>query len=411
MSVTVFRNCRVFDGVSPDCPEGVDVVVEGNRIREIAETPVSLADSLVLDVAGRTLMPGLIDAHVHVVSAHLDSRRDVDMPASYMTAHACRRLKAMLDRGFTTVRDEGGADFGLKRAVEQGVVPGPRLFICGLALSQTGGHGDLRSLTASPSSANPAGGLGAIACVVDGVDEVRRAVRNELRKGADQIKLMISGGAASDYDPIDSCQFSADEVRAAVEEAATWKRYVTAHSYTPQAIRHGVECGVRSIEHGNLIDEATARLAAEKGVYVVPTLVVYEELERRGADLGIGEANLAKVREINQAGIEMLGICQQAGVKLGLGTDLLGELLDAQCHEFLIQAGVLGNLEALRSGTSVNAEILQMDGRLGVIAEGALADVIVVDGDPLADLGLLQDEGAHLLAIMKDGVFHKNLLA
>ena len=154
-----------------------------------------------------------------------------------------------------------------------------------------------------------------------------------------------------------------------------------------------MECGVRSIEHANLIDEPTAQLVAERGVYVVPTLVVYEELHRRGADLGLSEVNLAKLQEIERAGIEMLDICRRAGVKLGLGTDLLGELLDAQCHEFLIQAEVLGSLEALRSGTSVNAEILQMEGRLGVIAEGALADIIVVDGDPLADLGLLQDEG------------------
>jgi len=408
MSLTVFENCVLIDGRSDEPREGMTVVVEDNRIKEVGERAASFTDARVVDVGGRTLMPGLIDAHVHVYAACLDYRRAADMPLTLMTVYAVHRLRAMLDRGFTTVRDVAGGDFGIKEAVAQGLIPGPRLFIAGRAISMTGGHGDTRGRTehrmpcACASNANDA-----MCRVVDGVPEMRRAVRDELRKGADQIKLLVSGGVGSPFDPLESRQFSEEEVLAAVDEAGAWDRYVCAHSYSPRSTQLAVRCGVRCIEHGNLIDRETAQLMAENDVFMVPTLVCYEEAERRGQEFNIPPAILPKLRKVTEAGIGMLEICREAGVAMGFGTDLMGELQDAQSREFSIRAEVCPAMEIIRSATSVNASILQRDGELGEIAAGALADLLVVDGNPLDDLQLLQDQGQHLVAIMKDGVFYK----
>jgi imidazolonepropionase-like amidohydrolase len=330
-----------------------------------------------------------------------------------MAIHATQRLREIVNRGFTTVRDVAGGDFGIKQAVSQGLIPGPRLFISGRALSMTGGHGDHRKLTDSAIPCACSGGnnaLDMLTRIADGVPEMRRAARDELRKGADHIKILVSGGVGSPYDPLHGRQFSEEEVKAVVDEAAAWDKYVCAHSYTSRSTQFAVNCGVRTIEHGNLIDEATAELVAEKGAFMVPTLVAYAETASRGSALGLSEVIMEKLRLVNEGGIRMLEICRKAGVQMGFGTDLMGELNEAQSREFLIRREVLPSAEILKSATSVNARILQQEGRLGAIAAGALADLLVVDGNPLKDLGLLQDQGAHLSVIMKNGEFYKNLL-
>ncbi len=412
MTRTLIRNCRVFDGTSHVLKSNTDVLVEGNRIAAVESVPDVPENCVVLDGRGATLMPGLIDAHVHVYSPFIDERKCADLPPTLMAIHAARRLRSMLDRGFTTVRDVAGGDFGIKQALEEGLIPGPRLFISGRALSTTGGHGDNRKLTASleASYSDSGNGLSMVTRVADGVSEVQKAVRDELRKGADHIKLLVSGGVGSPYDPLESVQYTEDEITAAVQEAHAWGKYVCAHSYTAQSTERAVRCGVRCIEHGNLIDSETATLMAEQGAYIDPTLVCYEESALRGAELGLTAVILEKLKRVNEAGISMLGICHDAGVKIGLGTDLMGELIDAQSREFSIRAQVLRNGDILRSATSVNAEILQKMGELGVVVPGALADLIVVDGNPLEDISLLEDPESRLLLIMKDGSIYKSRL-
>ena len=234
-----------------------------------------------------------------------------------------------------------------------------------------------------------------------------RAARDELRKGATQIKIMASGGVASPYDPVWNLQYSEDEVRAIVEEARAWRTYVMAHAYTPEAIRRSVDFGVRSIEHGNLIDEATAAQVAGADAFVVPTLVTFDALHRFGRDLGFPEASLAKLGDVREAGLRSLEILQRARVRIGFGTDLLGAMHRHQAHEFAIRAEAMAPFDIVRSATTINAELLNRVGELGVVAPGACADLIVLDGDPLADISLLDGQGEHLTHIMKDGVFYK----
>ncbi|HXN65072.1 MAG TPA: amidohydrolase family protein [Candidatus Acidoferrales bacterium] len=315
----------------------------------------------------------------------------------------------MLGRGFTTIRDVGGADWGIREAVESGVFEGPRLFIAGRSMSQTGGHGDFRSRTAEPETNTNqcCNGLHLFSHLVDGVPEMLRATREELRKGADHIKIMISGGVASPNDPLEGLQFTEDEIRAAVQTANSSGKYVCAHAYSAAAIRRGVECGVRSFEHGNLIDECTAKLVAEHKAFVVPTLVTYDCMNRRGRELGMLEKNLEKNKKVLAAGLQSLEICKRAGVQLGFGTDLLGILRAEQSREFLIRSQVLSPAEIIRSATVTNARLLNMQSELGEIKPGALADLLVVKGDPLKNLNLLQDQGSHFRTIMKGGRFFR----
>lgn len=411
MGITIFENCSVFDGLSDELQTGMNVSIEGKVIREVSSQKLAIPGAMVVNGNGRTLIPGLIDAHMHIYSAYLNYDRTADMPHTLMAVHATQRLKEILDRGFTTVRDVAGGDFGMKQAIAEGLIPGPRLFIGGPGISMTGGHGDHRKRTDTAIPCACSGGKNALDMltrIVDGVSEMRRAARDELRKGADHIKLMVSGGVGSPYDPLYGRQFSEEEVRAAVDEAEAWDKYVCAHSYTSRSTRFAVECGVRTIEHGNLIDADTAAFMAEKGAFMVPTLVAYSETACHGTELGLSEVVMGKLRLVNEAGLRMLEICRNAGVAMGFGTDLMGELNQAQSREFLIRSEVLPNAEIMKSATSVNARILQQEGKLGVIASGATADLLLVDGNPLEDLGLLQDQGAHLSVIMKDGTFYKN---
>jgi imidazolonepropionase-like amidohydrolase len=310
----------------------------------------------------------------------------------------------MLRRGFTTVRDAGGADHGLAQAIDRGLIRGPRLFYSGRVLSQTGGHGDFRPLDHHPTLCACQIHSSAFAHVADGVDAVRRAAREELRRGASQVKVMASGGVASPSDPIWVVQYSEEEIAAAVAEARSWRTYVLAHAYTPEAIERAVRAGVRSIEHGNLIDEPTARLMAERGAYLVPTLVTYVKIAELGAAFGFPEASIRKVSDVIDHGLRSLEIASRAGVAIGFGTDLLGETHPFQSHEFVIRAQAMKPIDVIRSATVVNAAILQRPGELGVVKPGALADLVAVDGDPLADISLLDGQGEHLALVMRGGV-------
>ena len=407
MTAIIFANCAVLDGTRKERREDHHVLVEGDRIREVSDAPIKSGTARTIDLKGRTLMPGLIDAHVHVLAVDLPLDRLSDRPVTLLTLQAAKVLEGMLQRGFTTIRDAGGADGGLAEAVEEGLVHGPRIFPSGMALSQTGGHGDVRPRTQSVETcACCAGGL-AGSRIADGVAECRRAARDELRKGATQIKILASGGVASPYDPIWNLQYSEEEVRAIVEEARAWRTYVLAHAYSPEAIRRSIEFGVRSIEHGNLIDRATAEHVAGADAFVVPTLATYDALHRFGRELGFTETNMAKLAEVREAGLGSLEILQRAGVKIGWGTDLLGPMHRHQSREFIIRAEAMAPFDIIRSATLVNAELLNRAGDLGVVAPGARAGLIAVDGDPLTDISLLDGQGEHLTQIMKDGVFYK----
>ncbi len=406
----LFHGGRVLDPRRDTLAEGIEVLIEGDRIKEVADRPISAAAAARIDLKGRTLMPGLIDAHIHLLLAEVNLHLLDGVPLTLLAAKGAASAKAMLMRGFTTVRDTGGADFGIKLALETGLFEGPRLFISGAPISQTGGHGDFRLRTQTAFECACCSGVAFAARVADGVPEVLKAVRDELRKGADQIKLMVSGGVASQADPLESLQFRIDEIAAATEEAARWGSYVCAHAYAAEAVRRAVEAGVRTIEHGNLIDAPTAELLAGRGAYLVPTLVTYDAMRRRGPDYGMSAYSLEKNQIVLEAGLRSLELARAAGVKIGFGTDLSGPLQDDHCREFLIRAEIMRPIDIVRSATIVNAEIVRQPGRLGEIAPGAFADLLVVDGDPLGDLGLFQDQGAHLPAIMKGGVFVKNAL-
>ena len=406
----VFEGCRVFDGVSAAPRENATVVVEDGRIKEVADGAVRApAEAERVACAGRTLMPGLIDAHYHALLVEIDVPAIEDMPASLLYQHARHSLEGALRRGFTTVRDAGGADLGLAMAVERGLIAGPRIFFAGRGLSQTGGHGDMRNQTRF-EPCGCAAYHGPVTQVADGVDAVRKAAREELRKGAHQIKMMVSGGVLSPTDPLWMDQYSDEEIRVGVEEAATRRTYVMAHAHTASAVRRCAELGVRSIEHGTLIDAEAAAAAAAAGAFVVPTLVTLFAMIESGAEIGLPKIYADKLQGLGDDGLRSLEICRAAGVPMGFGTDLLGQLQDRQSQEFLIRSEVLAPVDVLRSATSVNAELIQRSGELGTIAPGAVADILVVDGDPLGDLGLLQEQGRHIPVIMKEGKFCKNAL-
>src|ERR1700756_2844228 len=409
MGAVIFANCSVLDGTHKERREDHHVLVEGERIREVSDRPITSAAAETIDLEGRTLMPGLIDAHVHVLAVDAALARLADRPVTLLTLQAARGLEGMLQRGFPTIRDAGGADGGLAEAVEEGLVRGPRIFPSGGALSQTGGHGDTRPRTQAVVTCACCEGGAALSRIADGVTECRRAARDELRKGATQIKILASGGVASPYDPIWNLQYSEEEVRAIVEEAQAWHTYVMAHAYSPEAIRRSIDFGVRSIEHANLIDRATAEHVAGAEAFVVPTLVTYDALHRYGREVGFPEVSMGKLGEVREAGLHSLESLQAACVKSGYGTDLLGPMHRYQSREFVIRAEAMSPFDIISSATVVNAELLNRPGELGVVAPGARADLITVDGNPLADISLLDGQGEHLTHIMKDGVFYKKL--
>lgn len=355
-------------------------------------------------------MPGLIDCHVHVVASEANLGRNALLPDSLVAAHASAIMRDMLMRGFTTVRDVGGADVGLQQAVELGLFEGPRLVICGKALSQTGGHCDFRGRYDVRDRHAFDRKLGSLGRICDGVSEVRLAAREEIKAGAQFIKIMANGGVASPTDPIAFMGFSREELTAIVEEARNAQTYVAAHLYTDEAIRRGVECGIHSVEHANLITAETARLMAAKGAVACPTLVTYEALKNEGAEYGLPETSVAKIDDVRLAGLRSLEILKAAGVTMVYGSDLLGAMHRHQSEEFVIRGRVLPARDVIRSATIDAAKLCGMEGKIGCIAPGAYADLIVVDGNPLDDLALLTGQGRSMPAIMKEGRFVKDAL-
>lgn len=405
----LFEHATLLDVRAGAMLPGRHVLVENGRIKEVADRPIKAGDAERIDVRGRTLMPGLCDAHVHVTQLAASPAFLRDAAPSYVSAQASVVLKGMLDRGFTTVRDAGGADWGLAQAVEDGLFAGPRILFSGHALSQTGGHGDQRT-RGEDRLEFCAACVGRSGRVCDGVAEVRRAARDELRKGASQVKIMVSGGVTSPLDRIESTQFSLDEIRAAVEEAEAQDRYVMAHAYTAKAVDRALDCGVRSIEHGNMIDAATAAKIAAKQAFLVPTVVVFWAMNAEGPSIGLPAVYQDKVKAVHDAAMQGLELAHRTGVKTVYGTDLFGPMHAHQSREFSIRAEVQKPIDAIRAATLNAAELFRMPGEIGEIVAGARADLLVVEGDPLRDLSLLQDQGRHLAAIMKDGRFYVNRL-
>src|SRR5712664_4759060 len=366
----LFRNFRMLDPEKDEIVGGHEILVEGDTIREVSAKPIKAPDASALDCGGRTLMPGLIDCHVHVTLSEVLIRQLEHVPLTLMAARAAVALKAMLERGFTTVRDTGGADWGLKAAVDQGLIEGPRLFISGRAIGPTGGHADMRRRTDAGARCGCCHALAFATATADGEAEVRKAVREEMRQGCDQVKIMMSGGVASPYDPLDSLQFSPGEVTAAVEEAQAFGRYVCAHAYTPEAIERAAHAGVRTIEHGNLIDEPRARLMASKGMLLVANLVTYYAMKERAASLGMPPEMLEKNELVIDGGLRSLEICKRAGVPVAYGTDLLGQLQVEQSREFVLRSEVVAPLEIIRSATLIGARVLRQEGKLGCLRPG-----------------------------------------
>ena len=409
---TLLRNALLIDCAGGEPRERASVVVEGGRISEVrtGESPPTAGHDAVFDCAGMTLMPGLTDAHVHIGAVDvniLDQHRE--HPSNLVALMMAGILEDTIIRGFTTVRDAGGTDWSFKAAVERGIVEGPRLLVSDRPLSQTGGHGDWRRATETqpPEIFCPTAGMRSVVC--DGADAVRRAAREQLRLGADQIKVMASGGAMSPADELAATQYTLDELRAAVEEAGAAGTYVMAHAYNDRSVRNCLESGVRSIEHGNLIGEETARLIARSGAYLVPTLVTYEALSERGDAYGVPENVIRKIDEARALGIRALRYAYEAGVKIASGSDLLGPLQDRKARELEIKTEVMSPMESLVSATKTNAELFGMQEDLGTVERGKLADLLVVEGNPLEDIAILQNPD-NLKLIMKEGKTIKNEL-
>lgn len=403
----ILTGARVLDPDAGVLHPGRSILIEGRRIADVAEGREATSDAVEIALDGRVVMPGMIDCHMHVVAETLDLWANMIAPSSLSALRAARVMEETLARGFTTIRDLGGADHGLVRGVEEGLIEGPRLVICGKGLSTTGGHCDLRARTDNrPGILSDR--LGSMGMLVDGVDDVRRAARTMIKEGAQFIKIMANGGVSSPNDPIHALQFSRDEIAAAVEEAENAGLYVSAHVYTDAAIRRCVELGVHSLEHCNLIEPETAALAAERGCIAVPTLVAYEALAREGAALGLGPDSVAKIDTVREAGRRSLEVMRAAGLPMAFGTDLLGQLRGYQCLEVDLLAEVLDTAEILRSLTTVGARLCGLAGQAGVVAPGAAADLLVLDASPLDDIRLLTGDGAHFRAIMARGRFVRN---
>jgi imidazolonepropionase-like amidohydrolase len=406
----ILENATLLDLAEGHARPGHHIAIEGTHIAEVSERPIRSGSATRIDLAGQYVLPGLIDAHFHATLTEMNPVRSRELSASLMTARAGVLLRNALQRGFTTVRDMCGADWGLRTAIAEGSLTGPRLFIAGRALSQTGGHGDLRRRTEDEAACNCADALAYMSVIADGVSAVQQAAREQLRQGVDHLKVFVSGGVVSPNDPLASAQYTDEELRAVVHEARSWGTYVAAHAYTADAISRAVAAGVRTIEHGNLLDSEAAALMARNGSFLVPTLVTYEAMANKGKGMGLSELSLGKLRSVTESGLRSIELALQAGVQIGFGTDLLGELHACQSDELAIRARVQKPHEVLRSATEVNARILGREGELGVIAPGTLADLIACRRSPIENLSLLCGQGAGLTLVIKDGRIVKEAL-
>ncbi|WP_329179425.1 metal-dependent hydrolase family protein [Streptomyces sp. NBC_01477] len=395
------RHVSVVDPEGERVHSDQRIVLDGDRVTAVtADTAQPLAPD-DLDGTGLYAVPGFIDCHVHATSVTADEWADTGMPPSYVTAHALRSLRLMLERGFTTVRDAGGADAGLADALGEGLAPGPRLYVCGRALSQTGGHGDLRPRGRRYADDHPA--VPGIGWIVDGADALRAAVRELVRGGASFIKLMLSGGISSPTDRIDRQQYSDDEVRAAVDEAARAGVYCAGHAYTPDAVARALRLGVRTIEHGNLIGSREAQLLVARDAFLVPTLITYAALADEGPRFGLPPHSVAKVAAVRDGGLDALAHAHRAGAAIAFGSDLLGQMQHRQSEEFALRARVQSGWAVLRSATSTGARLLGAAGELGVIAPGARADIVLSRHNPGTEVALLADPVAEIAAVVSRG--------
>jgi imidazolonepropionase-like amidohydrolase len=414
----LFEDVRIFDGTADALSPPSNVLVVGNTIQAISTGPLSAPEgSTPIRIAGegRTLMPGLIDAHVHMMFSSLPQVALLTGDLGFVNLVAGRAATEMLLRGFTSVRDLGGPVFGLKRAIDQGVLPGPRIWPSGAFISQSGGHGDFRlpnEIPADPGTPSYSERIGA-AVIADDPDMVRKRSREQLQLGASQLKLMAGGGVSSSYDPLDVTQYTEPELRAAVEAAENWGTYVAVHAYTPRAVQQALRAGVRSIDHGQLVDEETARMMAEADVW----WSLQPFLDDRPSAFAEGTPNRIKQRQLYAGTDTAYALARRFGIKTAWGTDILfdAEAARRQNLELTKMVRWYTPVEVLRMATSGNAGLLALSGarspysgRLGVVAEGALADLLLVDGDPLADLSLLEDPARNLLVILKGGVIYKN---
>ncbi|WP_096385967.1 amidohydrolase family protein [Hafnia sp. CBA7124] len=408
----LLKNANIFDGKNNEIKSG-DIIIDGGFIQSITkDVEVIDKNTQVIDLQGKYVMPGLIDAHVHITASRIDLNQDYEYPG-YMYARSFHFLKDMINRGFTSVRDAGGADVGIKTAVEEGVVLSPRLFISGRALSQTGGHGDYRHNSSEMVTCACSLCTGSsISVICDGVPAVRQAAREQFRIGASQIKMMAGGGISSPTDKIDNLQYSDDEIIAIVDEATRFHSYVMAHAYTPQAIIRCVNLGVKTIEHGNLLDAESAQAMFNNKAYLVPTLSIYNAfmMNKDDSDSGIPASVIEKLEEVQSQAINSINLARKYNVKIGLGTDLLGDYQNFQYDEFKLRSQVESAFDTLHSATYVNAEILNMKGKLGIIDTHAFADLIVLENNPLEDISVFSDKRDQVLMVIKNGDIVKNLI-
>jgi imidazolonepropionase-like amidohydrolase len=409
--IIVLANALLIDCTGAEPLDGAAVVVEDDRVKDVLPTgkvgplrgPVT-----TLDCKGATLMPGLTDAHVHICAVEgniIDQHRT--LPPSLLAAKALRRAEECLLQGFTSVRDAGGADYGFREAINEGLYPGPRMLVSGHYISQTGGHGDPRRRAEWIEPIDCC--LGMIGSIADGEAEVRKAVREQLRRDADQIKIMASGGAMSPSDELDTTQYTVSEMRAAVEEARAVGKYVLAHAYSDSAVQNAIEAGVRSIEHGNLIRETAAQAIRDADAFLVPTMITYEMIYREGKRYGIGDHQIQKINLAREQSVRGLEYAYRAGCQIGSGSDLLGDMMAQRAVEFELKAQVMTPMEVLLSATKINAELFRMADKIGTIEPGKYADLIVVTGNPLENLRIFQNPD-NLRVIMKGGRIYKQTL-
>jgi imidazolonepropionase-like amidohydrolase len=406
----VLERATVLDCTGRDPLPNQRLVVEDGRIRRIGPMsgPALPRGARVIDCQDRTLMPGLLDAHVHLAITDIDPAAEAGLPPAVLALRIARQIEATLDAGFTTVRDAGGLDWGFKEAVRLGLIRGPRMFLSGAFISQTGGHGDHRARS-DRGSFPTIPGLTADSVLADGPDQVRRAAREVLRRGADQVKVMASGGAASPSDELDHVQFSVPELAAAVEAADAVGTYVLAHAYGPRAIQNCLKAGVRSIEHGNFLDEATADQMLAKGdVFLVPTIITYELLAGREAGDGWTADMVRKIRQGLTGAYDALGLAFEKGLRIGSGSDVLAEMQGDKGKEIACQARVMGAMNAIIAATRTNAALMRVEGEVGTVEEGKRADLILLDGDPLADPSIFA-ESDHVRLVVLGGAIVKDL--
>lgn len=384
MNDLLVLNALIFTGDPNNLLEGTLRIADG-RMVEIGGKSES-RNTLKIDARGSVVIPGLIDCHFHAYGASLNVQELETWPMAYLTALAGVRLKSALRRGFTTVRDVAGGDPGLSLAITQGLLPGPRYIYSGAALSQTGGHGDVNSAHSELCLHSSR-----MTEVVDGADNIRRTVRNRIRAGAGVIKIMTSGGVISLTDPIRIPQYTAEEVQAATSEASRRGLFVAAHAYSPEAIIHSVTNGVKTIEHANLLDDESAKTIASNNAFMIPTLVAYDAMTRRGSQLGLHSIAQNKNTEVFQHGMRALEIAKSHGVKIGFGTDLMGSLEDDQLIGLRLQHEILGTSGLLNSVGPINSAVLQRED-LGSISIGAVGDLLILGGNPWDQPSLLWTE-------------------